>query len=310
MKSRYGLPYNGSKSEIADWVVASLPAADCLVDLFCGGGAISNCALATGKFRSVIANDIEPGLAELFKVVLVEGWRPEMRWVSREEFFRLQKEHGKQDLADTICWSFSARRQTYAFSDSKAEYSKVLWEARVNGDLSGFRARGLDLEDASQKTMNKHLDEIRAAFPEMGEYADTSMLRLHPYSSYQAFDSLRVPAEGTRLESSCLSYERVEIPSGAIVYCDPPYDGTTGYLANNETKFDHGKFADWACGQKELVVVSEYEMPSGFVEVASKRKFSRFGFNETVERLFVPENRKDEYLERQKAQDPWSAFME
>ena len=60
MKRRkaYGLPYKGSKNRIAEWVVDSLPAADTLVDLFAGGCAVSHCAMLSGKFNRVIANDI------------------------------------------------------------------------------------------------------------------------------------------------------------------------------------------------------------------------------------------------------------
>lgn len=39
---RYGLPYKGSKSRITEWVVSNLPRADTLVDLFCGGCAVTS----------------------------------------------------------------------------------------------------------------------------------------------------------------------------------------------------------------------------------------------------------------------------
>ncbi|MBQ2336255.1 MAG: DNA adenine methylase, partial [Victivallales bacterium] len=38
----YGLPYMGSKSDIAKQIVDILPAADTLVDLFAGGCAITH----------------------------------------------------------------------------------------------------------------------------------------------------------------------------------------------------------------------------------------------------------------------------
>ena len=34
---RYGMPYQGSKSRIAEWVVDTLPKSHTLVDLFAGG---------------------------------------------------------------------------------------------------------------------------------------------------------------------------------------------------------------------------------------------------------------------------------
>ena len=39
---RYGLPYKGSKNAIAEWIVNALPDAECFVDLFCGGGAVTH----------------------------------------------------------------------------------------------------------------------------------------------------------------------------------------------------------------------------------------------------------------------------
>lgn len=45
MLMRYGLPYQGSKSRIADWVVGNLPSAPVLVDIMCGGGAVSHAAV-------------------------------------------------------------------------------------------------------------------------------------------------------------------------------------------------------------------------------------------------------------------------
>lgn len=34
---KYGLPYKGSKSKIADWVIDNLPENDTFVDVFFGG---------------------------------------------------------------------------------------------------------------------------------------------------------------------------------------------------------------------------------------------------------------------------------
>lgn len=41
MGKNYGLPYMGSKNKIAEWVVAHIPQADTLVDLFAGGCAVT-----------------------------------------------------------------------------------------------------------------------------------------------------------------------------------------------------------------------------------------------------------------------------
>lgn len=54
---RYGIPYLGSKSRIAPWVIEHLPRADTLVDIFAGGCAVTHAAMLSGKFGKIIAND-------------------------------------------------------------------------------------------------------------------------------------------------------------------------------------------------------------------------------------------------------------
>lgn len=44
--ARYGLPYQGSKSRIAEWVVDLLPPSHTLVDLFAGGGCDNSLCFA------------------------------------------------------------------------------------------------------------------------------------------------------------------------------------------------------------------------------------------------------------------------
>jgi len=59
-------------------------------------------------------------------------------------------------------------------------------------------------------------------------------------------------------------------PSNALIYCDPPYIGTTEY--KGVSGFDHDRF--WSCvrewSKNNTVVVSEYQAPEDFVCVWSK----------------------------------------
>jgi hypothetical protein len=64
--ARWGLPYQGSKNGIADWVVGNLPPSDCLVDLFAGGCAVTHCAMLSEKWSYFVANDITP-YPQIFK---------------------------------------------------------------------------------------------------------------------------------------------------------------------------------------------------------------------------------------------------
>ena len=99
--THYGLPYQGSKSKIAMWVLRNLPAADALVDLFAGGCAITHGALLTGRYRRIIANDITDSV-RLFADAIAGKYADETRWISRDEFFA----HKDTDPYVRLIWSF------------------------------------------------------------------------------------------------------------------------------------------------------------------------------------------------------------
>lgn len=86
------------------------------------------------------------------------------------------------------------------------------------------------------------------------------------------------------------SYSDLNIPPNCIIYCDPPYQGTTGY----KDKFSHEEFWQW-CRDKSkeghTVFVSEYNAPDDFeciwqqelnVSVAKNGKHKK-----AVEKLFT-----------------------
>jgi DNA adenine methylase len=57
---------------------------------------------------------------------------------------------------------------------------------------------------------------------------------------------------------ACRSYETIKLDQleNALIYCDPPYEGTTKY----KDEFDHEKFWEWvrAASKNNYVYVSEY----------------------------------------------------
>lgn len=86
------------------------------------------------------------------------------------------------------------------------------------------------------------------------------------------------------------SYDKLIIPSKSIVYCDPPYNSTTGYKGGDN--FNHSHFWLWAeqkAREGHSVFVSEYSAPSFAKEVWRKRKdtqLSRNGNGIRIEKLF------------------------
>lgn len=60
------------------------------------------------------------------------------------------------------------------------------------------------------------------------------------------------------------SYDEYSDFENCLIYCDPPYEGTTSYKTDY---FDHGKFWDWCrkMSRNNLVFVSEYKAPEDFI---------------------------------------------
>ena len=85
------------------------------------------------------------------------------------------------------------------------------------------------------------------------------------------------------------SYDELQIPPESIIYCDPPYAGTTKY----KDDFDHDKFWQWCrekCEDGHVVFVSEYSAPDDFVCVWSGElsvTVQKYGTKKATERLFV-----------------------
>ena len=85
----------------------------------------------------------------------------------------------------------------------------------------------------------------------------------------------------------------LQIPKGALVYCDPPYRQTTAY----RDKFDHKIFDNWVRdkSKKNVVFVSEYNMPEDFICVWEKKTQNRMGVGSSkksfaTEKLFIHES--------------------
>lgn len=59
-KQTYGVPYSGSKNKLAEDIIALLPKGKRFVDLFAGGCAMTHCALLSGKWETILSNDLYP----------------------------------------------------------------------------------------------------------------------------------------------------------------------------------------------------------------------------------------------------------
>jgi len=85
------------------------------------------------------------------------------------------------------------------------------------------------------------------------------------------------------------TYQFLDIPPESIIYCDPPYEGTTKY----KDAFDSVAFWDWVrvkSTEGHSVFVSEYNAPEDFICIWEKQLTTSFSTSESIkatEKLFI-----------------------
>ena len=158
----YGLPYKGSKNRIAKKILDILPPAPVLYDVFCGGCAITHAALLSGKYKSVVANDINGMIPHAFETAITGGFRNEDRWISRDDFQRLYK----TDPYVAICFSFGNNLHEYCYARELEPYKRALHYAIFWKDIAPWAELCPETADALGAAMqaedNRHKRRIKA----------------------------------------------------------------------------------------------------------------------------------------------------
>ena len=345
MAENYGLPYTGSKSRIAHWVIDHLPRGRVLIDAFAGGCAITHRALLSQKWQTIIANDINGKYPQLFADAIHGRYRDEKRWISREDFERLKS----KDAFVACCWSFGNNLRNYMYSPVIEPYKRALHYAIVFDDFAPMQElmpevaqavhdaiywiqnthdRRITAQNVIVKTL-KRLTDDNYAHPiiqsnplyqsirhsnkdaqslESLESLESlqslqsleSLERLQSLESLQSLQSLeRLQSLQSlqsleRLQVTSLSYDKIDIPDGAVVYCDPPYHACDKRLYESTAKaFDHCAFYDWCVrvSKTNPIFISEYSIEDDRFEiVAQKQKMTsmspKTSFN-VPERLYT-----------------------
>lgn len=149
----------GSKSKIAEDIVAFLPSGKRFVDLFGGGGAMSHCAALSGKYETVYYNEINPLVVDCFCKAIAGEYKNETRWISREDFKNLKNVDGYVKL----CWSFGNKGDCYLYAKEIEPWKKALHYARVLGDCSLLKEFGID-SNGSRQDIIAHKDEYKEKY--------------------------------------------------------------------------------------------------------------------------------------------------
>ena len=321
MVENYGLPYTGSKSRIAHWVIDNLPSGRVLIDAFAGGCAITHRALLSQKWQTVIANDINGKYPQLFADAMHGQYRDEKRWISREDFERLKE----KNAFVACCWSFGNNVRHYMYSKAIEPYKRALHYAIVFDDFAPMQELMPEVaqavHDALQGQNNLHDRRITAqnvivktlkritddnyAHPVIQNNPLYQTIR-HTSKNTPSLQSLQSLERLERVQSlermqsleslqvTSLSYDEIDIPDGAVVYCDPPYHACDKRLYDGTAKaFDHNAFYDWCVSVSKTnpIFISEYSIEDDrFEVVAEKQKMTymswKTAFNVT-ERLYT-----------------------
>ena len=272
---RYGIPYIGSKNAIAEWVINLLPEGDVLCDLFCGGCAITHCALLQNKYKKIIINDINEQLPKFF-IECINGLHTvekHTEWVSREKFFT-EKE---SNILIKLLWSFGNNGCDYLYGRNIEEYKRSLHECIFEADGEKLKPYGYDIKvDKNKKIYDRYLDvrkQIKEKTKERSLTSLESLERLQNIEGLQGLQSLEglkrlQSLEGLKTYSG--DYQAVKIPEGAIIYCDIPYT-CSDRKARYGVHFDYDRFYKWA-NEQENIFISEYQMPDDFICIAEEKK--------------------------------------
>lgn len=149
----------GSKSKIAEDILAILPRGKRFVDLFGGGFAMTHCAMLSGKYEEFYYNELNPLVVDMIKKAIAGEYKNERRWIDRETFYNLKDTDGYVKL----CWSFGNNGGNYLYAKEIEPWKKALHYARVLGDCSLLKEFGID-SNGSRQDIKANKDEYKEKY--------------------------------------------------------------------------------------------------------------------------------------------------
>lgn len=192
-------------------------------------------------------------------------------------------------------------------SEVAKDFKKVICNDKHEYLISMLQAvqQGFELPDSISREeyyyIKEHKDEMKALAGFVGfgcafggkwfsGYAQDNKVR--NYCSVAKRGLLRKLSMMPNAEFICNDYRDVNIPDGAVVYCDPPYAGVTGY--GGVGKFDSKAFWEYMreLSKQCTVLISEFSAPEDFKciwELKKKRTLNNDSkkYFDVIEKLFV-----------------------
>ena len=255
-----GLPYQGSKKKISKKIVEIIKqnfgTDRPIYDIFGGGGAITAECVLNGL--EVHYNDLDKDITNAFERVTSQ----DREWiktliVSREEFFEIKEKENKttDDFLKLLINSFGNSMKSYIYSKETSDLKYNLAKEIIgNHDvLGGF----------------KQTETYKKAIPgeEWNWFNKKKYQLLQQLEQLQRLGQLERLQKLNKIKATNKSYHTFSDVSGAILYLDPPYEGSSqkGYI----NSFDSQEFYDWASemAKNNIVIISSYSISDERFEV-------------------------------------------
>lgn len=288
------IPYMGSKRKSAQKIYQTIknfnPNSKTIVDLFCGGFAIGELFYKNGF--NVIANDKNKYVTALLDQTINKGLNEQkcLEFITREKFEDVLKNSNNYEdwyVGYVMCiWSFGNNQKGYIFGKETEPYKRAGHELVINKDPKLLKQL---LPNIPQKYIDGILKQTdwhkrRIALVKVAKVLKSRILELQQLERLQQLEQLEIYNK---------SYNEVEIPKDAIIYCDPPYQGTAEY---KEGSFNHKEFWEWVrqISKTNKIYISEYNAPDDFeILLSFSQKSTLQGGvqkhnNQPDEKLFIP----------------------
>ena len=246
-----GLPYQGSKKKISKKIVEIIKqnfgTTKPIYDIFGGGGAITAECILNGL--EVHYNDLDKDITNAFERVISQ----DREWiktliVSRDEFFKIKEKENKttDEFLKLLVNSFGNNKKDYLYSkeNSDLKYNLAKEIIEKHDVFSGYK----QTETYKKVTYNTKQENNKA------------FERLQQLQQLQQLKHLQQLQKLDEVKATNKSYHDFSEVSGAILYLDPPYEGShqKGYI----NSFDSQEFYDWAfeMSKSNIVIISSYSI--------------------------------------------------
>ncbi len=300
-----GLPYQGSKKKISKKIVEIIKqnfrTDRPIYDIFGGGGAITAECILNGL--EVYYNDLDKDITNAFERVISQ----DREWIktliiSREEFTVIKAKENKttDDFLKLLLNSFGNSTKAYMYSKeiSDLKYNLAKEIIKNHDVFIGYKQTETYKKVTSREEWN-WFNEKQEKHKILQQLQQLQLLqrlqRLEQLQQLGRLEQLQKLEQPNEIKVTNKSYCDFSEVSGAILYLDPPYEGTNQDSYINS--FDSQEFYDWAfeMAKNNIVIISSYSISDErFESVYSfdkARSTLQGGIrNDKCEKLFMVKN--------------------